>query len=843
MDCTRILNRRSIVWSTVFICILASEVPAQRTSSYKLEAGARAAAVGAAALRKLEYGFHSKGNQQLILANNGTIGSFGEAMTDPFTGKQVTSCIYPKNSDIVCLWVGAFWIGAVVGRDTLVSCGSEDYYATSEFQPDIDPLGRIRYRSIDPTSKFYDPEAISEEDMIVEYSDTVTDRSLVGFDRTDGRSHRPLGIKVIQRSMVWSYSYADDVILFDYDIANIGRSRLRKLYIGIWIDGDMWHTSRMGPEGWEDDIVGFRRTQDAPEGCEFVDTVNIAYHGDNDGDPAGGAFDNRSPLGVLGTKVVRTPSDSLSYSFNWWITNYSDPAYDFGPRHVNGPDDGFRSIGTGLGTPQGDASKYYVMRHPEFDYDLLFTAVDHTSQGWLPPPRDAERFSQGFDCRYLLSFGPFDIDPGQRLPVSFAWVGGDKFHRNPGDFATYFRPYAPDDFYRTLDFSQLALNARWAAWIYDNPGLDTDGDGYFGKFRVCDSIDTFWYEGDGVPDFRGAGPPPAPRLRVIPSIGKLIFRWNGFFSETTPDVFLHKVDFEGYNVYSALDDRAGSFTLLASYDREDYNRYRWDAPAGKAPGWVLDEVPFTIDSLRVLYGPEFDPRNFTRVNPMRADSIPYFFEPMGANASSLFLANGIHKVYPQALNPGTDSSRWTSEDITNEHGMALPKYYEYEYALDNLLPTIPYYVSVTSMDYGSPASGLPSLETSPVNTAIQEYPLTPSDTAVSRQLNTYVFPNPYRIDADYAGQGYENRLRNLPSDRARRIHFANLPAVCKISIYSLDGDLIRTIDHNFTEGASGSMHDSWDLITRNTQAVVSGLYYWVVESSDRTQIGKLVIVE
>ena len=40
-----------------------------------------------------------------------------------------------------------------------------------------------------------------------------------------------------------------------------------------------------------------------------------------------------------------------------------------------------------------------------------------------------------------------------------------------------------------------------------------------------------------------------------------------------------------------------------------------------------------------------------------------------------------------------------------------------------------------------------------------------------------------------------------------------------------------------------SSYDSWNLITRNTQLTVSGLYYWVVESPDgSTQMGKLVII-
>lgn len=791
----------------------------------------------------IEYGFHSRGNMQLILANNGTIGTFGSAMLDPFTGKNVTSCIYPKNSDIMSLWVGAFWIGAVVGRDTLVSCGSEDYYVTSEFQPDVAPFGRVRIRSIDPNGKFYSPDALSEEDLTVEYYDTLTDASVTGQDRTDGRRHRPLGIEVRQTSMAWSYSYADDFILFDYDIENIGQSRLKRVYMGIWIDGDMWHVSRNGPIGWEDDIVGFRQTQPAPEGCNFIDTVNIAYHGDNDGDPVGGVFDNRSPTGVIGTRVVRTPSDSLEYSFNWWITSYSDAAADFGPRQRGASGDPFRDIGTGLGTPQGDRNKYYVMRHSEFDYDLLNTALDHSPEGWLPPPQNAERFAQGFDCRYLLSFGPFDIDPGQRLPVSFAWVGGSNFHLGPTDFDNLFNPYSPSAYYESLDFSQLSLNSRWASWVYDNPGVDTDGDSYFGKFRVCDSIDTFWYEGDGVPDFRGASPPPAPKLKVIPSVGRMVIRWNGFLSENTPDVFLRTTDFEGYNVYVARDDRLSSFTLLSSYDREDYNRYRYEQSTTGPPGWVLDEIPFTIDSLRSLYGSEFLPEYYTRSNPLFDDSLYYYFAPQGGNVDDLTSPQGIHKVYPDAANPGPDSTLWQEADITYEHGVPLPKYYEYEYVLDNLLPTVSYYVAVTALDFGSPKAGLPSLETPPVNNMVQDFALTSSDSAVANNLDVFVWPNPYRLDADYAGQGYENRLGNLATDRARLIHFANLPSVCTISIYSLDGDLIRQFDHDYPGGGPGSMHDSWDLISRNTQSVVSGLYYWVVESAERTQIGKLVIIK
>jgi hypothetical protein len=823
----------------------------------------------AAALPVVQYAAHNRGNIQLAIANNGTFGTYGQDIPDPFSGQPIPSCVYPKNSDLVYLWVGAFWIGAVVGRDTLVSVGTEDFYVTEEFWPDERPFGDFTYSSIDLNSPFYSEDAYSEEDIYCEYTDTLTNPSLVSQDPFTSRPHKPLGIKVFQRSMAWSYEYADDFVLFDYQIQNIGQNQLKNVYMGIWVDGDVWHTSRNGPEGWNDDIVGFLREYPAPEGCGFIDTVNIAYTADNDGDPEGGAFNYRSPRSVAGARVVRTPSDSLEYSYNWWIINYGDPSRDFGPRQKDRPGDPYRSFGTRIGTPEGDPNKYYMLRHREFDYDLITTAVDKQDQGWMPPPENAADYARGWDTRYLLSFGPFTLSPGQRLPISFAWVAGENFHTDPDAFRNKFDPYEPQRFYEALNFSSIALNSRWASWVYDNPGVDTDEDGYSGKFRVCayDSLidridttitgpdtlidttyeytvaDTFYYEGDGVPDFRGAGPPPAPKMRIIPSTGRMTVRWNGYYSENTRDVFLGEVDFEGYRVYFALDDRRESFTLLRSWDREDYNRYRYGKTSTGRYDWLLEEVPFTLDSLRVLFGdPNFDPDDYNPGRPYRFDGETYYFSPQDYNRSSLTDPDGIRKAYPDAPPPPADTADWTDEFLTYEHGIPLPKYYEYEYTIEDIQPTVAYYVSVTAFDFGSPSSGLKALETDQVNNMIREYAQTPADTVEAYNLDAYVYPNPYIADGRYASRGYEDIRGTIP-DRSRRIHFANLPKVCKISIFSLDGDLVREIDHYYPDGGAESQHETWDLITRNTQAVESGIFYWVVESEGRTQIGKLLIIK
>ncbi|RKX25445.1 MAG: hypothetical protein DRP45_05900 [Candidatus Zixiibacteriota bacterium] len=832
---------------------------------YKLQASERLRSIQAAADPVVMNTAHGRGNIQLAIANNGTFGTHGETFVDPFTGEEIPSCEYPRNSDITYLWVGAFWIGAIVNRDTLVSCGAEDMYETQEFWPEVPELGGgFKYGSIDYSSLFYNPniKANSEEDIICEYYDTLTDPGLVGRDATDNRGHRPLGLKINQRSMAWSYDYADDFIMFDYAIQNIGQERLRKVYIGIWVDGDAFHMTRKDPQWWTDDMSGFLWTHPAPEGYDCVDTVMIAYHGDNDGDPSeddATKWDFMSTPSVLGARVVRTPADSLAYSYNWWITDYNYPSRDFGPRRQSTPEDPYRYFGSRMGTPEGDANKYYVMSHREFDYNLMWTAVDQTADGWMPPPVNAAEYASGWDCRYLLSCGPFDIDPGQSLPITLAWLGGENFHQNPTDFADLFNPYHPEYYYQSLDFSNFALNARWASWIYDNPGVDTDGDGYRGEKRYCGPAsqatkgssaedDSTWYKGDGVPDFRGAGPPPAPFIRVIPSIGKLTVRFNGFFSETTPDIFTQIVDFEGYRVYAALDDRPSSFMLLTSYDLPNYSRLAWQTAEGGSGGkWKRDEVPYSLEKLRELYDdPEFRPLQYTRISPYRYESESgtelHYFEKQDFNQSDLENPVLIHKVF-DVPNPGTDSTLWTEDDVYYEHGRRLPKYYEYEYVFDNLLPAIPYYVAVTVFDFGSPNSGLSSLETNPLNSNVLEYPQTPTDVVEKKGLDVYVYPNPYRLDANYAERGFENRDQSMAPERARLIHFSNLPRNCRISIYSLDGDLIRELEHHHVNTDPGSMHATWDLITRNAQAAVSGLYYWVVESDSRTQIGKLVIIK
>jgi len=140
-----------------------------------------------------------------------------------------------------------------------------------------------------------------------------------------------------------------------------------------------------------DDLVGFLREYPSSEGCG-TDIVNVAYGLDNDGDPAGEEWDYRSPRAAVGIAILGMPSDSLDVNYNWYTSvRTSDtmliPIGNWGSRRKGTIDDPFRHIGSGLGYPEGDENKYYLMSHKEFDYDQLFCALNHTWQFGRVAPR------------------------------------------------------------------------------------------------------------------------------------------------------------------------------------------------------------------------------------------------------------------------------------------------------------------------------------------------------------------------------------------------------------------------------------------------------------------------
>lgn len=80
--------------------------------------------------------------------------------------------------------------------------------------------------------------------------------------------------------------------------------------------------------------------------------------------------------------------------------------------------------------------------------------------------------------------------------------------------------------------------------------------------------------------------------------------------------------------------------------------------------------------------------------------------------------------------------------------------------------------------------------------------------AVEDLTKILAVPNPYLGRSSYEF-----------SSLSRQMRFTNLPAQCTIRIFSLSGDLVRTINHN-----NGLSFDTWDLKTDQGVLVASGIY-------------------
>ncbi|MCB0753340.1 MAG: hypothetical protein KDC52_17850, partial [Ignavibacteriae bacterium] len=83
-----------------------------------------------------------------------------------------------------------------------------------------------------------------------------------------------------------------------------------------------------------------------------------------------------------------------------------------------------------------------------------------------------------------------------------------------------------------------------------------------------------------------------------------------------------------------------------------------------------------------------------------------------------------------------------------------------------------------------------------------------------------VVPNPY-----IASSLYEPEFGELRREPLRQIQFVNLPPECTIYIFTVDADLIKTLEHNSTNGT-----EVWDLRTEGGRELASGIYIYLVKT-------------
>ncbi|NOR44280.1 MAG: hypothetical protein GQ534_01745, partial [Candidatus Delongbacteria bacterium] len=288
--------------------------------------------------------------------------------------------------------------------------------------------------------------------------------------------------------------------------------------------------------------------------------------------------------------------------------------------------------------------------------------------------------------------------------------------------------------------------------------------------------------------------------------------------EHSIDTFSRRRDFEGYQIQMAPVNEKTEFADIFTVDKMNY---------------IYENV--------VEYEEYFDipiPKDSLLANP--DDYLPLFtyagkiwqLIPFKENIS-YHEDHSVDGVYTYTATPDTS--------MIEQFGVV----YNYKFVLHNKIYGKENYIAVTASDHGDPITETPSMKSDPTTNSVSIIP-----SKLTYTTDVVVFPNPYRDDVDYQNLNWENTDGNTWYEQDRRIMFMNLPLRSVLKIYTLAGDLVKTIAHNgnaptgtvYQQGLYGAY---WNFISENNQAAVSGIYLFSVQDvdSDYEFVGKFVIIK
>jgi len=462
------------------------------------------------------------GNIGLTVSN---FGIYGNGLNNLTAANRRPSCEYPLGSGIEHIFVGGLWIGGFQKDNPNSTSLLGPFVSTAAIDASSLTSGRnggfeytnasgskVVERSSLLDSRFYNPDAISHQDFVMDFTDTNT-TYLNGETISE---HVPFGVVVHQEDYAWNFPFADFFVIMNYTIKNVTTKYLDSVYVGLWTDAVVRKTKI----NTTTNSAFYSHGGDA-----YNDTLRIAYEYDADGDgPLTDSYVGFLFLGSTPTldSVFQNGSEILpSTNFNSWT-------------HNNTTDPNFFA-------PTDDLARYRKM------------------QGWFG---GQNRYGSGINPQDLkipsnrslmITHGYYkNIAPGDSINVVFAIVCAKKFGNDPAIQDTWEQR------------KNLYSNSDWALRAYYGNDKNRNG--------VIDAGEDLF--GDGkVHRYILPSPPNVPVVKVVNENQKATVYWDKR-AEASIDPISGKADFAGYKIYrteagfdlSDVQNTVGSLVVLAQFD-------------------------------------------------------------------------------------------------------------------------------------------------------------------------------------------------------------------------------------------------------------------------------------
>ena len=414
------------------------------------------------------------------------------------------------------------------------------------------------------------------------------------------------------------------------------------------------------------------------------------------------------------------------------------------------------------------------------------------------------------DYRYVLAAGPFaSLNPGESLVFQTAYVIGEGQAGFRANAVSAQKVY--NGFFLNLDDNPetgvdgrercLQILEQGEEIVWDDPCDTLNTTISIKRTPPCNTSDARYVDADCDPctgvqgaetlvHWVGTTAPPPPHSNTDPDLRaildptgnrKVVIEWDNA-SELAVDPITGVKIFRGYRVFRAD------------------NWQRPEGSIGPSPDEWMKLAEFRND--------------IETANSEGAVGLHVPFEEGGV------LVREVRPIVDQDGTPVYPVGRYRYEDTS---GLINGKVYFYSVVAFGV-------ASVRNAITGNwedvELSGLPN--------AVEAEAIVPRWDSTTGCDRVTVVPNPYRGGADW------DLVPNERDPTGTKIAFRNLPEdVSKLRIYTLSGDLVEEAEHDGTQG-NGTYF--WNLVSRNGQNVVSGIYLFVVDTGDELCRGRFVII-